>query len=416
MADEIGYTLSRSNYDRVRRTVLAYEGQPRVGARRRRRPPVFQPGAATKVYQAVSGLRLRRTTPAKPEDTSYFEPVVITVEIGDTSGNELRNLRHQDVAEIYDVLLARGVINSQGLVIGEVFDDFSTDEKILSITEEQLGKRIGVTALRSRWCSGYIGMGSMLVGNGTEAFYGLGKQIFRATIREAIDDDDNPGLYVAALQHNTAAINHETTTESLGDLIVVRDQFGEESFLVDGSEVQVTFNQQNWMDDDTAYQSEFWYDATSAPGFFPVFEVLNPPSIVVGVPTAITQAANSVEFTIYAGTSGAQSATTQTVSVYVRRGIVFTNTLYDLHRIDGDWEVGNPSLSFIGKTDAQITKGSGGTVSLWSGNHGSEADVTSVNVSSCFNRFATIATTKFVLCVWKDGTSGSGWEIVAAEC
>jgi hypothetical protein len=64
----------------------------------------------------------------------------------------------------------------------------------------------------------------------------------------------------------------------------------------------------------------------------------------------------------------------------------------------------------LGKTDAAIAKGASGTVSVWSGVEGSEAD-TGVNVTA-YNRFANVAITKWVLVVSIQGRL----YLAAAEC
>ena len=64
----------------------------------------------------------------------------------------------------------------------------------------------------------------------------------------------------------------------------------------------------------------------------------------------------------------------------------------------------------LGKTDAQITKASSGTVSIWDGAEGSEVD-TGVNVTA-YNRFATVASAKWV---WVHSKRGRLY-LTAAEC
>lgn len=52
---------------------------------------------------------------------------------------------------------------------------------------------------------------------------------------------------------------------------------------------------------------------------------------------------------------------------------------------------------WLGKTDAQITKGGAtGTVSVWSGTPGSETDTT-FNITGVYNRFATVGSGKWVI-------------------
>jgi hypothetical protein len=63
---------------------------------------------------------------------------------------------------------------------------------------------------------------------------------------------------------------------------------------------------------------------------------------------------------------------------------------------------------FYGQTDAAITKGSSGTISVYDGNN---AD-TSINVSSVENKFANVAITKKVGVSWQGGV----WRLTSAEC
>ena len=63
---------------------------------------------------------------------------------------------------------------------------------------------------------------------------------------------------------------------------------------------------------------------------------------------------------------------------------------------------------FIGKTDASHAKSATGTISVYDGNR---VD-TSINVSSVYNLFANVATTKYVDVEWRGGT----WYLTAAEC
>ena len=59
--------------------------------------------------------------------------------------------------------------------------------------------------------------------------------------------------------------------------------------------------------------------------------------------------------------------------------------------------VGVPVLH--GKADAAISKGSSGTVSIWTGDSGSESD-TGINVSSVKNKYADVASGKWVALTW----------------
>jgi hypothetical protein len=65
----------------------------------------------------------------------------------------------------------------------------------------------------------------------------------------------------------------------------------------------------------------------------------------------------------------------------------------------------------IGKTDAAITKGSSGTISVYSGTSASGLADTGDNVTA-YNRFSSVAAGKWVAC-W---TMPWGFELVSAEC
>lgn len=58
--------------------------------------------------------------------------------------------------------------------------------------------------------------------------------------------------------------------------------------------------------------------------------------------------------------------------------------------------------TYIGKADANINKGASGTVSIWIGTPGSESDST-VNISSCYNRTANIASGAWVTVQFMNG-------------
>jgi hypothetical protein len=64
----------------------------------------------------------------------------------------------------------------------------------------------------------------------------------------------------------------------------------------------------------------------------------------------------------------------------------------------------------LGKTDAAITKGSSGTVSIWTGTAGSETDSTE-NIT-VWNRIGNIAITKWCICAYFN----NAWYLVAGEC
>lgn len=66
-------------------------------------------------------------------------------------------------------------------------------------------------------------------------------------------------------------------------------------------------------------------------------------------------------------------------------------------------------MNVIGKTDASISKGSSGTVSVWKGDRSAD---TTINISSVATPFAAISSGKWVRVVWDAETPGA----TAAEC
>jgi hypothetical protein len=67
-------------------------------------------------------------------------------------------------------------------------------------------------------------------------------------------------------------------------------------------------------------------------------------------------------------------------------------------------------LSCIGKADADIAKADDGSVSIWAGVPGSEADTT--YAITAWNAFGAIDSGSWVMCI----NNGYGWYIIAAEC
>lgn len=63
----------------------------------------------------------------------------------------------------------------------------------------------------------------------------------------------------------------------------------------------------------------------------------------------------------------------------------------------------------LGKTDASHAKSATGTVSVWKGDHSADSGA---NISSVYNSFANVATTKWVKVDWNSETPG----LYAAEC
>jgi hypothetical protein len=80
----------------------------------------------------------------------------------------------------------------------------------------------------------------------------------------------------------------------------------------------------------------------------------------------------------------------------------------------GKWayvRVGTGTMFALGKTNAAINKGASGQVNLYRGTKGSES-ATGDNLASVWNRFANVASGKWVICAYFLG----GWDLIAAEC
>jgi len=72
-----------------------------------------------------------------------------------------------------------------------------------------------------------------------------------------------------------------------------------------------------------------------------------------------------------------------------------------------------PMRSLVGKTNNAHAKGGTGDVSIYAGTLGSESD-TGADLTGVFNRFADLASGKWVRCVWNE--QSSDWELAAGEC
>lgn len=71
-----------------------------------------------------------------------------------------------------------------------------------------------------------------------------------------------------------------------------------------------------------------------------------------------------------------------------------------------------PMILLLGKTDAAHGKSASGTISVFDGTLGSEADTTK-NITGVWNHFADLATTKFVVATWR---GGEDWLEISGEC
>lgn len=123
---------------------------------------------------------------------------------------------------------------------------------------------------------------------------------------------------------------------------------------------------------------------------------------------------NSSNWAVYSGTTfNSETKSSRTgLKGYVRKGIVYPNITYILVGINGKLEVINPTLQGIGKTNAAHSKGASGTINIYSGTLGSETATGST--LTAWNRFADVATTKWVRWAWNDDSKA--FDLVSAEC
>lgn len=110
------------------------------------------------------------------------------------------------------------------------------------------------------------------------------------------------------------------------------------------------------------------------------------------------------------GTFKVSDGTTKTATV--RRGVCLKKATYWIASTPSGFEVVNPTLSGIGKTNAAIGKGTSGTVNIYTGTLGSET--ASGSTLTAWNRYADVAITKWVRWAWNDDSSA--FDLAAAEC
>lgn len=280
MAGEpVGYLLSPDNYRRVGETVNAYERTGRAGPAMRRRGAIFQPVAGGKVYQCIYGTALRPGTVASPEDTSIYEPVALCVYLGTTGDDDLWNLRNDDVQLLQSLVVNLNIVGSDNLIVPDVFDEMKDDESITSITSEQLSDDVGLTALRTRFCQGYVGTGSVVIGNDTEAWYTVGPQVFEATIKKAWTDGTKN--VQAKVTFNQGALDAGVSNNEIYDHISIRNPAQSAVFMNPEQPILVEFNQQEFFSDDDSYEDRFWFK-DDVFGWLPVFNIVNlPPTIAI---------------------------------------------------------------------------------------------------------------------------------------
>ena len=143
--------------------------------------------------------------------------------------------------------------------------------------------------------------------------------------------------------------------------------------------------------------------------------VVADPELTVLVKTsAVITAGNSATVTVYSGTSGSETSTGASLSVYLRKGLLFDNARYEATWIESGWKIANPSTEFVGTAAAAIAVDTSVTQLIATGSLGSESSSgVSVTVR---NSWGEIANGMRVRCAWCDWPTGGGWEYVNARC
>lgn len=140
------------------------------------------------------------------------------------------------------------------------------------------------------------------------------------------------------------------------------------------------------------------------------WEVTNPDATCIARPSAIVQNGNSATFNIYTGTQGSESASGVTLSGFVRRGLVFSDTNYFLGQVANGFEVLNPSLVVRGQTTADVMTDTTGTLTIYTGTGAGTSSGVSIsgvrNDTSC-----TVKTGKLSYAEWCDSLAGWAFDI-----
>lgn len=334
-----GYLLSADHLKQLRAVVRDHHSQPNTRPRYRRRQPVFQPSTAGTVYQCVYGTRLRAGTAADDEDTSKREPVCLAIPLGDVSAGDLRNLTHNQVRRLRDILTSAGAIDKKGMISQKTIDDLVGNRRIGDIVGEQLGEAQSVRCLRTRFVPGYVGTGSVVIGNDDEAWHGIGGQVRTATIDSSIDDDSTDGLYLATLTINQAAIDDEVASLLIDDYVVLRDEIAPGATMLEDWEVGVDFEQQIWFDDDTGYEPDYWYQHEER-GWLPVFSVAHRPMELIGKTDASHAKNASGTISIWTGETAATLAdSTDNATAYNRYADIDSGKWVTVRAFDHGYEV-----------------------------------------------------------------------------
>ena len=188
MADDPGRTIPAASYPKLVEVVRAYDRTPQPPYMRPqpRRRPVFQPSPGGKVYQCVSGSKLILGTAASPDDGSIYEPVAVCVQLGTASDDALIDFTNNQIFRLQQLISQLGIVGPDNTISRALFQAFNEADAVTQITGRDSGiPGSGLTLLRTRFCQGYVGTGSIVIGNDTEAWYAVGNQVFEATLDAA---------------------------------------------------------------------------------------------------------------------------------------------------------------------------------------------------------------------------------------
>ena len=435
-----GYLLSQDHLTELQAVVR--KEHSRQGRRpQRRRQPVFQPSAGGKVYQCVMGMRLKYGNADDPESKIFKEPAVLCVCLGDVGSESLRTFELSQVSQLRSMVVSAGVTDGYGIIVPELVDLLEQVSPIAALIEEQLGEPGGITLLRTRFATGYFGVGSLICGNDAEGFYGLGSQVFRARLGSEVPD--------------TADKFYATLRPSGFDAeeIVVWDRG--DSFE-SGDDVYVEFAQSVPFDGDAAENSEHWQPVSG--DTLPIFEAIGSESTSSGTPNLAGVADDdaSVGTASFTTTEGAKTATilgglvrdgksytlvwtdddhyvvadpetavtgnsdqffdtidgdgdftvgTMTINATISRGLCYNAKDYGLVWDTDHWAVVDPELTITGKPTALKLYGNSATVTIYKGTKGSETTIS--ETASAWVRKGLAFSGRFYRCNWVDDS----WEL-----
>lgn len=465
--EETGYTLSPRDYEAAGRVVRESQRTPYPFTRHRRRQSVFQPSAGSRVYQCVSGLKLRAGTIADLEDTSKYEPVCLCVYLGTADQDDLRQFTNRAVFDLSQIVVSLGIVRSDNRIDIGAFEDNSQDEQILDITDG-----VGLTLLRTRACQGYIGTGMIVVGNQTEAWTCSGNDVFEATLSEAwIDGTDKAA---AKLTFNQGAVDAGLVDDGqqVFDRIALKTPNNETVYFATDSVHLVEFNQQVQFLDDDAYADRYWFEHDTY-GWLPIFNLANPPPTIsvtntsattipaygVMLKTGITSnrttvkrpdtfgsqtnalinGPNAIDSTEVANSSfhgDAQGGDGPFIAAYDSANTPAYGEIwgprsgsYLLQKNTGGFLVLGivdstnhyvlvervPFLRFRGVADSSIAADATGTVSIYYRSGATAFTDTTVNATALNDLDATVPSSAVIECVWEPYSSTEGWRIIQSD-